>query len=132
MINLLKSQSIKEQIARNPASYKQIIEAEEQLGICVTDTNGYFVDFNARYLAIYGYNKTDLLGHHFTKVVREKDIAKLDELHQNFMKQHQELLRFWDVMRKDGKQIKISADAGYFENILNGNPCKITIIHEER
>ena len=131
MISLLKTKSIKEEVEKNPEGYKEIIDREQKLGICITDKNGYFIDFNERYLYIYSFKREELLGEHFTIVAQEKDKEGLTNLHNDFIKRRDELLRFWEVKDKYGNLMRISADAAYIEGLNPNCPCKITFVHIE-
>ncbi|MCV0392044.1 MAG: PAS domain S-box protein [Nitrosopumilus sp.] len=50
------------------------------LGIFVLDLNGYFTSCNGKAVEIFGYDKNDMIGKHFTLLVAEHDIDKQSKL----------------------------------------------------
>ena len=97
-------------------------------GICITDSNGMFVNFNDAYLKIYGYKRNDLVGKPFTIVVPDAMKKKAERLHQQFIKDGVEPPAEWTVVRKDGKQVKIGVEATLLVNDV-GERFKVTSIH---
>jgi two-component system CheB/CheR fusion protein len=125
----LKQQVRNEETKRseNEAFFNKIFETAN-LGICLTDKDGRFVVVNPAYCKIYGYNETELIGHHFTKVVPEENRQYMRELHDAFIyEEAAEIPRERDVVGKDGKELHIVATAGKLDNIVGG-PYKITTI----
>jgi len=131
MINVLKTKEIKKQIAGNPKKILDIIEGVEDIGICITNSKGIYVAVNQRYNDIYGYSGSELIGKHFTIVVPDVQRNKLMVLHDKFIENEYEILRNWEVQRKDKRIIKISADAGYFNTIFDQTAHKVTFVHYE-
>lgn len=129
MIDLHETQRIKEKMVANPAAFANIIEGTH-LGICITDPNGNYSAVNEAYCKLYGYRREELIGKSFLMVVQEQQKDRLQELHDMFMKLKDEIFRNWEVVKKDGSLIKISADAGYAANIL-GKPHKVTFVWPE-
>jgi PAS domain S-box-containing protein len=126
MINLIETTRIKEAIENAPQNYKEIIE-DTDLGICITDENGYFWDVNENYCKIYGFTREEIVGQSFLLVVPDATKDELKDLHDKFIEVQIELFRTWEVQRKDKTIIKISVDAGYTEKI-NGEPQKLTFV----
>ncbi len=131
MLNVLRTKEIKKQIAQSPQNVQEIINNVTDLGICITDENGYFSTINPRYTEIYGYEKDEITGKHFSIVLPDDKKEKLSVLHDRFMDNKYEILRNWQVRRKDGTLINIQADAGYSEAILDKKPYKITFVYYE-
>mgnify|MGYP002777474191 FL=1 len=129
MINLLETKRIKEEIEKKPADYLNIIE-KASMGICITNAEGMFVAVNENYTKIYGYKREELIGTHFSIVVPDGNKEYLKKLHDEFMKNKFEILRNWEVKKRSGEIMKISADAGYSEKI-NGKPHKITFVQPD-
>lgn len=129
MIDLVKTKQIKEEISNNPGKVQEIIENEKTMGICITDKNGYYKAVNSRYAEIYNYSKADFKGRHFTMVVPEGQKERMRTLHDKFIENTYELLRHWTVKDKNGNEIKIQADAGFFDNIFDNTPHKVTFVH---
>lgn len=131
MINLLRTKEIKKEITNNPANVLDIIEAEKQLGICITNKDGVFVAVNSRYTQIYGHSKDALTGQHFSMVLPPEHAEELSKRHDDFMENKYEIIRNWEVMNQNGKLMKIQADAGYFESIFDKTPHKVTFVNLE-
>jgi PAS domain S-box-containing protein len=129
MIDLHETQRIKEKLVARPAAFADIIEGTH-LGICITDPNGNYSAVNKAYCMLYGYKREELIGKSFLIVVQEQQKDRLQELHDMFMKLKDEIFRNWEVVKKDGSLIKISADAGYAADIL-GKPHKVTFVWPE-
>lgn len=128
MLNVIKTRQLKEQIKKEPHRVKEIIDAETELGICVTDPKGYYKLVNDRYADIYGYNKFEFFGKHFTMVVPKEQHGDLQDKHDQFIQNEYEILRNWVVVRKNGQKINIQADAGFFNTILDKKPHKVTFV----
>ncbi|XKE46112.1 diguanylate cyclase [Halomonas organivorans] len=96
----------------HPDNLPRLIRAAP-LGICITDAEGIFEMVNPAYCDFYGYREEELLGRHFTMLVPEADRARLDELHDRFIRGQadQEMRQEWEVMRKDGELRSIIAEA---------------------
>ena len=131
MLNVIRTKEIKKQIEKEPWKVREIVEAEKNLGICITDQKGYYKVVNKRYADIYGYSQAEMMGKHFTLVVPKDNQGNLNRMHDRFIKNAYEILRNWEVVRKDGARIKIQADAGFFDNILDMTPHKVTFIDYE-
>lgn len=132
MIDLLKTKHLKEKIRNNPQEVENLIEEEQAIGICITNKRGYYKAVNQRYCDIYGFKKSELVGNHFTVVVPNDLKDRLITLHNKFIENEFELLRNWTVQDKNGQEFKIQADAGFFTNIFDKSPHKITFVHVEK
>ena len=132
-INIHRTKEIKSEIAENPVRAGDIIDAEQELGICVTDDKGYYTHVNQRYNDIYGYEPAELKGKHFTAVVPPELHAKLQTAHDMFIKNEYEIVRYWDVVNKRGETIKIQAAAAFFDNIFDnkGKGHKVTFVYHD-
>lgn len=82
------------------------------IGICITDEKGYFVELNKSYERIYGYSYDELIGKHFTEIVDDGQKEYAAKLHDDFIGGNAELPTQWKVKRKDGEHIHIFATAG--------------------
>ena len=131
MLNVLRTKEIKNQIAEAPEKVQEIVDNVKDYGICITDENGYFKTINPRYTEIYGYTKDELVGKHFSLVLPDDQKKKLSSMHDKFIENQYEILRNWQVEKKDGTPIKIQADAGYSEDIFDKTPHKITFVYYE-
>ncbi|MCS6989636.1 MAG: PAS domain S-box protein [Chloroherpetonaceae bacterium] len=96
------------------------------MAICVTDENGYFVDFNEAYLKLYGYEREEMLGKHFTMVVPEHYRAEAARIHDAFMAGAPEMPAEWVVVRKDGELRNIYVVPTLM--VKDGIKCKVTAI----
>jgi len=80
-------------------------------GICLTDSQGHFVDVNAAYTRIYGYSREELIGQHFTMVVIPEQHEAVIKLYDDFLVGRPEMPAEWRVRRKDGQEIIIDVTA---------------------
>lgn len=111
----------------NTASDLEDIMDNVPIGICITNKFGHFEYVNPAYCRLYGYNRTELIGKHFSIVVPEENRAELNKLHDDFMGRTYELQGEWTVKNKKNELITIIANASYLEN-LKGEPKKITYV----
>jgi two-component system CheB/CheR fusion protein len=81
------------------------------VGICITDKLGIFVNVNKAYCDIYGYSKEELLGNSFTMVVLPEYKQAIQKMHDLFIGGEEEIPQEWSVQKKDGGVIDISANA---------------------
>jgi PAS domain S-box-containing protein/diguanylate cyclase (GGDEF)-like protein len=86
------------------------------IGTCITDKNGIFVEVNNAYCNIYGYSKEELIGKHFTIIVPLENHQTARQLHDDFFINAQELPNEWIVQRKDGSYLNIFVSAGMIES----------------
>ena len=82
------------------------------IGTCITDETGCFVEVNKAYCNIYGYTRNELIGKHFSIVVPPENRPAAAKLHDDFFNNVYELPSEWVVMRKDGQRLNIFASAG--------------------
>ena len=114
------------ELAESEERLKKIIESTP-LGICITNKEGIYEYVNPNYCRLYGYEKEEILGRHFTTVVPESKREELIKLHEDFMGRSYELRGEWEVVRKDGKFLTILADAAYIIDV-DGKPKKVTFV----
>lgn len=129
MIDLQETARLKQAIEEKPEAFEQIIE-DTDLAICITDETGKFAAVNDNYTKWYEYDRDELVGESFLKVVPEEYQTELSDLHEEFMDIQIEMMRDWEVVSKSGKRLRISVDAGYSEKIRNA-PHKITFVKVE-
>ncbi len=97
------------------------------VGICVTDEQGNFVQMNDAYCRIYGYTPQELTGQHFSLVVPEDARAKAARLHDEFIETGVELPAIWDVVDKQGTIHRIAVRASLLKR-TDGKRRKITVV----
>jgi len=130
MIDLKETKRLKDQLLAQPENFLQIIN-DTDLAICITNTDGNFVAVNDNYVKLYGFEKEDLVGQAFTKVVPKENRAALKKYHDRFFVDKYEILRQWVVQNAKGEKMEIFADAGYNDKINNA-PHKITLIQFQK
>lgn len=114
----------------------RLTDAEEELkaivqtvnvGICVTDESGRFLEVNEAYLGIYGYTREELIGELFTLVVPEDFRKTAQRLHDSFMETGQEIPAVWTVVDKMGKIHRVAVQARLLRR-SDGSRRKITVV----
>ena len=98
------------------------------IGICVTNTEGYFTDVNATYCDIYGYTKEELVGKKFTNVVPDELKDLLMRHHDQFMENEYELQGRWEVQGKKGNKFDIIANAAFLKDEKTQEKRKMTLV----
>lgn len=80
-----------------------------QVGICLTNAQGYFVRVNQAFSDILGWQIEELLGEHFSLIFKEEFRQAARELHQLFITQAKGVIPDeWVMKRKDGQKIVLS------------------------
>ncbi len=102
MIDLQETARLKQAIDEKPEAFEQIIE-DTNLAICITDEAGKFAAVNNNYTKWYEYDRSELVGESFLKVVPEETKTELSDLHEEFMDIQIEMMRDWEVVSKSGK-----------------------------
>lgn len=99
------------------------------VGICVTDETGRFVQVNDAYCRIYGYPREELIGRSFVIVVPPEMRRAAQTMHDDFIKGARELPAEWDVLDRNGNIKRISVRASLLRK-NDGRRMKITVVTE--
>jgi len=97
------------------------------VGICITDENRRFVLVNDAYCRTYGYEREELIGQPFTKIVPEDNRDFANGLHDEFIGGKPEIPVEWTVLRKDGSLITVVTTAALLID-EDANRYKITTV----
>ncbi len=81
-------------------------------GLAVTDDKGHFLAVNQAYARLHGYAPEELVGRHFTVVVPAAKQQTARARHQDFLAGREPAPDQWDIVRKDGVQVKVFAETG--------------------
>lgn len=73
------------------------------VGMCVTNEECRFVMVNDAYCNTYGYNRDELVGQVFTKVLPKEDRNFAFDMHKRYLEGHPESEGEWTICRKDGE-----------------------------
>lgn len=98
------------------------------IGICITDENGLFTKVNDAYSKIYKYERDELIGEHFLKVVSKSDQPILSKLYDDFMSNRFELHGKWTVQDSQGDTFEIMTNAAHIKDVNTGEPQKMTFV----
>lgn len=110
------------------AGWREIYQSAG-VGICVTDAQGRFFDFNEVYASIYGYAREELIGQPFTLVVRPEDREYALRTHDQFIAGVPELPGHWQVRHKDGSIRDVFVSGSLLETD-DGRRFKITTVQD--
>jgi PAS domain S-box-containing protein len=105
---------------------QRIIESTP-VGICITNEEGIFEYVNPQYCRLYHYDRDELIGQHFTIVVPPADRETLSALHDDFVAGAGEMRGEWRVVRKDGQEMSVLADAALVTDV-DGHAKKVTFV----
>ena len=102
------------------------------IGTCITDKKGLFVEVNNAYCKIYGYTREELIGKHFSMVVPLQNRQAAKKLHDDFFDHKEEVPQEWVVQRKDGTYLNIFVSAGMImsDNNAQYKVTKVTDISD--
>ncbi len=105
-----------------------LIYETADVGICLTNPEGYFVKVNPAYMRLYGWSLGELIGQHFTKVVPDAIRETASQMHDDFIAgTMRELPADWQVQRKDARVVDAYVTAGRFVD-RQGRAHKVTTV----
>ncbi len=88
---------------RKNDKYRNLIEEAIEV-IYLTDPNGNFIYFNERVQKVYGFRPQDLIGAHFTSLIRPSMVQKVSAFYLNqFEKKIPETISDFQIIDKSGK-----------------------------
>jgi len=99
------------------------------VGICVTDEQGTFLQVNETYCRIYGYEREELVGKNFSLVVPPEYRETAQRMHDDFIETGREIPGVWDVVKKGGIPQKVAVRASLLKQ-NDGRRRKITIVSD--
>ncbi len=110
----------------NKLSYE--VFQQMPIGICITDSEGFFTDVNLTYCDIYGYSKEELIGKPFTTVVPDEYRSMLMKLHEEFLEKEYELQGRWTVQNKHSEKFEIITNAAFLYDQQTQVKKKMTLV----
>lgn len=96
-----------------------------QAGVAITDRGGLYVDLNQHYCDLRGYDRQDLLGRHFTEATPPQFREPMRRLHDTFFATGQEPPSYWQLRRKDGREIYVKTHSTLYRG-EGGDPYRVT------
>ena len=78
------------------------------IGVCVTDNDGYFADVNEAYCKIYGYSKDELIGKEYMMVIPDQSKSDVQNMRVTFYTNNKAMPTGLKVQHKDGSLLYIS------------------------
>lgn len=109
----------------NGVSFLAAAAHHMQAGVAVTDREGLYVDFNQHFCDLHGYAREDLIGRHFTEASPEHFREPLRRLHDTFFVNGKEAPSYWQLRRKDGKEIYVKSHSSLYRS-ESGAPYRVT------
>lgn len=130
-IGILETTEIKNTLSKLNAAEQLMnaVFAATTTGICITDSEGKFVDVNNAYCELYGYSKEELINQSFTMVVPVQYRKKMQQMHDDFFQHEIEIPMNFDVVGKDGKLMKVSTSADLLIR-PDGKRYKVTSVRD--
>ncbi|MGY6522740.1 MAG: PAS domain S-box protein [Mongoliitalea sp.] len=130
-IGILETTAIKNALSELNVSERLInsVFTATTTGICITDSQGRFVDVNQAYCELCGYTKEELIGQKFTMVVQPRLRKELERMHEDFIKHGKELPMDFDVVNKSGRILKVSSSADLLIQ-PDGQRYKVTSVRD--
>ncbi|MFN3344926.1 MAG: PAS domain S-box protein [Chloroherpetonaceae bacterium] len=122
---------VKKSVVASPSDAEAFLRAvynSADIGMCVTDAEGKFVEVNPAYCRTYGYTREELVGHHFSKVLPPEIREYAKKLHDDYIAEGtDQSAGEWQVMHKNGNIRDIAVTAARL--ILDdGRRFKVTTV----
>jgi len=114
---------------RRELAFLQGIYNSADIGICVTGSDRRFVLVNDAYCRTYGYQREELVGEPFTKVLPEELRDSAAHLHDAFLAGGDESPGEWRVLHKDGHIRNVLVTAGRVSTD-DGAHFKVTTVQD--
>ena len=129
VLNKSLENKVKEEVKRRVEKevYVSEIFNTANVGICLTNSKGVFTEINGAYNNIYGYERDEIIGQHFSILVPDAFKATAKKMHDDFIVGLvDEIPMEWELIRKDGKVINVVTTASRVT--LNNEIYKITSV----
>lgn len=111
-VGLMDDVTTKHQLQKELEEQRLLLEAIyniAEVGICVTDETGAYVEVNRAYCELYGYSREELLGKDFTMILPPALREFARKAYQDYLIDGDDLPAEWVVHRKDGASVEIFA-----------------------
>lgn len=108
---------------------KKAIFNATSTGISITDEKGMLYDVNSEYCKIYGYERDEMIGKHFTFALPEEIRESFSKMHDSFMQGTSELPGEFQMINTSGESVTVS----YSSELLirpDGARYKVTSIKD--
>lgn len=105
--------------------FTEILFSLPHIGICITDTEGYFIELNDAYSEIFGYSRDELIGEHFSLIIPEELQEEVRQRYRSSFTDSDSVSEEYEAVAKGGKTIYISAASAYFTDEEN-NGYRVT------
>jgi|GEM_PF-1569511 len=107
VIDVTNLKMTEQELKKSNQLTESILETAD-IGICVTNDDGIFVNVNNEYCDIYGYEPDELIGEQFTKVLPGDGREFGRDIYKKFLEGTlKNAPREWEAKRKDGHLIEI-------------------------
>lgn len=107
----------------------QAIFRAVDVGICITDEEGRFLEVNSAYCQIYGYRREELIGSAFTRVVPAEHRERAQQMHDAFIEKGEEIPGVWTVVDSEGILRRVAVQARLLK-LSDGRRRKITVVSD--
>lgn len=128
ILDVTKEKTAQQELAEQHKLITAVFNSTD-IGICVTDDEGRFVAVNQGYCELYGYDRDELMGQHFSLVVPGSNKEKASKMHDEFIESGKEIPGEWTVVNKKGKELSIFVSAQLIE-YDDGQKFKVTTIRK--
>jgi len=126
LTDITERKQIEEQLRQSQTLLAAIFNGVN-VGICLTDVDGRFVQVNPAYCQLYGYIANELLGQCFTKVLPAEKRDYGMQVYQNFFQNQSIESREWQVQHHDGHCFEVEVYAALL-TLEQGQQYKITLV----
>ena len=98
-------------VPKDPSTLLNDVIRTAPIGVAMIDFDGLFENVNAAYCAIYGYDRSELIGASFGLIFAPEERELIMARHKKFLLDGGDLGGVWKVMRKDGAWITVTTDS---------------------
>jgi PAS domain S-box-containing protein len=107
-----RSRFFRQQIA-DKEEILNLVFGISEVGICILDNAGKFVEVNQIYCDFHGYTREEMVGEPFTMLVPEENRRAAVDLYKDYLVGMPEIPLEWTGLDKQGNQLKVMLNPGY-------------------
>ncbi|MGM0589495.1 MAG: PAS domain S-box protein [Bacteroidota bacterium] len=107
--------NVRDKQLQSTQQFLQSVFDTAEVGLSVTDEQGYYVTVNQSYCNLVGFDRDELIGQNFTIILPQSEHQRASHAYQTFMRSSQALPNQWELKTKQGEILKVLLTASKLE-----------------